>query len=276
MSLIPGFIKKPIGCVLSIVVGLFLMLLVLGVVVVITLDYFAVNIAGHVLQQKSGFVMTVEKQDVGVLSGSADVQGLQITNPERFAAKDFIRFNELKAKVEVGALLKKNIVVDEIVVDLDNLSIVQNKDGEYNFEALQKSLLGGSAAPAAGEKKSAGPSIPPFTIKKLTLKIHTAKYYNFKTGDGKPKNYDLNYERTFTDVNEKSLTTVEVAIGEDLAGGGFPVFLDVLKDKLLDPDTYINAVKGIGNLAGKAAGAVLNGIGDAAKGAGDLVKKIIP
>ncbi len=277
MSLIPGFIKKPIGCVLSIVVGLFLMLVVLGIVVVITLDYFAMDIAGHVLHQKSGFTLTVAKQNISVLSGSADVQGLQITNPDRFAAKDFIKFNELKGSVEVRPLLKKKIIVDEVVVDLDNLAVVQNKDGEYNFEALQKSLMGGaSAAPAAGEKKSSSMAIPPFTIKKLTLKIHSAQYYNFKTGDGKPKTYNLDYERTFTDVNETNLTSVEVAIGTDLSGKGFGVFLDILKDKILDPDTYLNAVKGVGGLVGNAAGAVLNGVGNAAKGAGDLVKKLIP
>ncbi len=277
MSLIPGFIKKPIGCILSLVVSLFLMFLVLGVVAVLTVDYFAVDIAAGVLHEKTGFTMTVQKHDIGVLSGSADLQGLQITNPERFTQKDFVSFNELKAKVEVGSLSSNRIVIDDIVVDLDNLSIVQDKDGEYNFEALQKSLEGSAAAAAAPSgAKSAGASIPPFTIKSLTLKIHTAKYYNFKTGDGTPKVYDVSYDHTFTNVNETNLTTVEVAIGQDLAGKGFSVFLDVLKDKILDPDTYLNAAKGVGGLVGNAAGAVMNGVGDAAKGASDLLKKVIP
>lgn len=273
MSLIPGFIKKPIGCVLSIIVGFFLMVLVLGVVTIVVVDYFAVDIAAHELHQRSGFTMTVEKQDIGLLSGSADLQGLKVENPDRFAAKDFVRFNELKAKVEVSPLLKKQIIIDEIVVDLDTLAVVQNKDGEYNFAALQNSLLGGAAA---ADKKSSSMAIPPFTIKKLTLKIHQAKYFNFKTGDGKPKLYDLNYERTFNDVTEKNLTSVEVAIGTDLSGKGFSIFLDVLKDKILDPDTYLNAVKGVGGLVGDAAGAVLNGVGNAAKGVGDSLKKLIP
>lgn len=274
MSLIPGFIKKPIGCILTIIVACFLMVLVLGVVTVIVVDYFAVDIAAHELHQRSGFTMTVEKQDIGVLSGSADLQGLKVENPERFAAKDFVRFNELKAKVEVAPLLKRQIIVDEIVVDLDSLAVVQNKDGEYNFAALQSSLLGGGAAGTG--TKSSPMSIPPFTIKKFTLKIHQAKYFNFKTGDGKPTLYNLNYERTFENVSEKNLTSVEVAIGTDLSGKGFGIFLDVLKDKLLDPDTYLDAVKGIGGLAGDAAGAVLNGVGNAAKGVGDTLKKLIP
>lgn len=274
MSLIPGFIKKPIGCILTLVVGLFLILLVLGVVGGLIVDHFALDIAAHEIHQRSGFVLTAEKQNINVFAGSADVQGLKLENPERFAAKDFVRFNELKGSVEIGALLKRQIVVDEVVVDLDTLAVVQDKDGEYNFAALQKSLLGGGAATGGG--KASGLSIPPFTIKKFTLRIHQAKYFNFKTGDGTPKIYDVNYDRTFTDVNEKNLTSVEVAIGTDLAGHGFSVFLDVLKDQVLDPDTYLNAVKGIGNLAGNAAGAVLDGVGNAAKGAGDLLKKIIP
>ncbi len=262
MSLIPGFIKKPLGCIFSLIIGFFLLVIVCGVVGVIVADHFAVGIAGKILQERSGFTMSVAKQDISILSGAVDLQGLKIENPDRFAAKDFVSLNEVKAKVEVMPLLKKQIVVDEIVVDLDCLSVVENKDGEYNFVALQKSLMPpktGTEATAAN--KAAGPSIPPFTIKKLTIRVHTAKYFDFASGDGKPRVYNLNYDKTFTDVTDQNLFAVEKQVGEDLAAQGFNVFLDVLTSKML-------------NYVGDAAGAVMNGAGSVVKGIGNALKNL--
>ncbi len=275
MSLLPGFIKKPLGCLLSILASLLLLVLVLVVVGSLVVDYFAINIAGHELKQRSGFTLTAGSQDIGVLHGNFDVKDLELTNPDRFAAKDFVKFNEIQTSVEVSTMLSKRVVVDEIVVDLESLAIVQNKDGEDNFAALQNSLMG-ATAPADATKKSKTPGIPPFTIKKLTLSVHGAKYFNFKTGDGKPAIYNLNYTRKFTDVNETNLFSVELAIGRDLDGKGFGIFSEILKDKILDHDTYLDAAKGITNLVGNATGAVLGGAGIALDGAGSLVKKVIP
>ena len=276
MSFLFGFIKKPLGCLLSIVVCLLLLLLVLVVVGSLVVDYFAINIAGHELKQRSGFTLTAGAQDIGVLHGKFDVHDLEVQNPDRFAARDFLKFNEIKTEVEVSTLLSQRIVVDEVIVDLDSLAIVQDKDGDYNFAALQNSLMGAAAAPADTTIQSKTPAIPPFTIKKLTLSMHTAKYFNFMTGEGKPALYNLGYTRTFTDVTEKNFLSVELAIGRDLDHLGYGVFTEILKDKILDPDTYLEAAKGVGNLVGHAAGAVLNGAGKVLDGADSLLKKVTP
>ncbi len=268
MSFLFGFINKPLGCLLSIFVSLLLLVVVLVVVSSLVVDYFAVNIAGHELKQRSGFTLTAGSQDIGVLHGYFDVKDLEVTNPERFAARDFIKFNEIKTSIEVSTILSKRIVVDEILVDLDSLAIVQNKDGEFNLAALQNSLMSGGG-PTDTTKKSSASAIPPFTIKKLTLSIHSAKYFNFNGGDGKPGIYNLGYTRTFTDVNETNLLSMEAAIGQDLRSKGYGIFTDILKEKILDPETYLGAVKGIGSLVGGAAGEIFDD-------AGSVLKKIIP
>jgi len=256
-------IRKPLGCIFKIVGALLVLLVLAGTVGVFLANHYAIPMASEVLKQRTGFTMTASKQDISVLSGAVDLQDFLVLNPDRFTTKEFVDLKEFKMKVEPASLLGKQIVIDELVVNLDSFAVVQSKDGEYNFEALQKGLIGGAGATTASGK--AGSAIPPFIIKKLTLRIGSAKYFNYKIGDGKPKLYNLNYERTFTDVTQADLAKVEVAIGTDLSAKGFTVFLDILKDKLLDPGEYINAVKGLG-------GAVIKGVGDVSKGVSNTVK----
>jgi hypothetical protein len=227
-----------------------------------------VEIAAKILNQKTGFSLSGGKQDISLLSGSGDVQDVLVANPDRFDAKDFLQFNELKVVVEPASLLGKRPVIDELLIDADSFAMVRNKDGSLNLTALADGLTGGAAGASA---PSGGPQtpIPPFTIKSFTVRIKSAKFFDFQHGDGKPKVVNLNYERTFTDINETNYAQVAVQIGADLSSNGYAFLADALKNELLDPATYLNAAKSVG-------GMVINGVGSAAKGAGSALRSIIP
>jgi hypothetical protein len=132
--------------------------------------------------------------------------------------------------------------------------------------ALKDGVMGGGAAASTPGKSS---SIPAFTVKKFTLRIKSAKLLDFQHGDGKPQITNMNYERTFTDINETNYNKVAVQIGLDLSANGFAFLSDALKNELLDPSTYLDAAKGL-------TGALLNGVGSAAKGVGTALKGIVP
>jgi hypothetical protein len=256
MSLFRTFIKKPLGCAFSLLVCLFLLLLVVGIVSVVVVDHFAVNIVAHELQQRTGFTLTAGQQDISALSGAVDLHDLEVTNPDRFAARDFLKFNEIKIKAEPTSPLHKRVIVDEIVVDLDSFAMVYNKDGSLNLMALKDGLMG--SAPAA-----------PFTVHSFTLKIKSVKLIDFKSNGGKPQIMNVNYSRTFTDVDETNYPTVAVQIGLDLKSAGFSFLANALANELLDPGTYFDAAKGL-------SGAVINDAGSLINGAGSLLKKVVP
>jgi uncharacterized protein involved in outer membrane biogenesis len=267
MSLFSSLVKKPLGCAFTILASLFLLVLVIVIVSVIVVDHFAVNIAAHELQQRSGFTLTAGQQDIGLLTGEADLHDLEITNPDRFAAKDFLKINEIAVNVEPLSVLHKRIIVDKFVVDIDSFAMVRNKDGSLNLTALKDGLLG--AAPITTGTKTSGNAVPPFTIHSFTLKIKTVKRFDFNSNNGKPQIIEVNYSQTFKDVDETNYPAVAVQIGADLKREGYSSFENALKDELLDPATYFDAMKSIGGEVLDDAGAVLNG-------AGALFKKIIP
>jgi hypothetical protein len=261
-------IRKPLGCLFKIIFALLLLIVAVGVVSVLLVEHFAVDVAAKILNQKTGFSLSGGKQEISILSGSGDVQDVIVANPDRFDAKDFLHFDELKVVVEPTSLLGKRPVIDELLIDVDSFAMVRNKDGSLNLTALADGLTGGTAgasAPSGGPKTP----IPPFTIKSFTLRIKSAKFYDFQHSDGKPEVVTLNYERTFTDINESNYAQVAVAIGADLSTKGYAFLANALKDELLDPATYLDAAKSVG-------GMVINGVGSAAKGAGSALRSIIP
>jgi hypothetical protein len=54
-----------------------------------------------------------------------------------------------------------------------------------------------------------------------------------------------------------------------LSAKGFAFLTDALKNELLDPSTYLDAARGLG-------GVVIDGVGSAAKGAGGMLRSILP
>jgi len=258
-------IKKPLGCLFKLIFTLFLLLVVFTVVSVLVVDHYAIDIVSKILNQKTGFSLSAGKQEISALSGAGALGDVFITNPDRFAAKDFLHFNELKLVTEPTSVLGKRIIIDEFVIDLDSFAMVRDKDGSLNLMALKDGLVGGGASSASGKSMP----IPPFTIKSFTLRIKSAKLLDFQHGSGKPQVVNMDYERTFTNINETNFNIVAVQIGADLSSKGYAYLADALKNELLDPSTYLNAVQDLG-------GAVLHGVGTATKGLGNPLKSILP
>lgn len=89
-----------------------------------------------------------------------------------FQQGTFLQAKQLRAKVAFWPLLKKRIQIDTLALDGLNITLVQRKDGSFNFD----SLLDSSAQnqPATPEKKESGAE--PFI---LTGKLLSATECNF-------------------------------------------------------------------------------------------------
>jgi hypothetical protein len=245
MKFLINLIKKPLGCILSLFIGLVMLVLVLGVVGVLLVDHYAVDIASRVLEQRTGFTMSVGQQDINAFGGSADLQNLQISNPDRFPSKEFMTLKEFKVKVDPASLLGKRIVVDEVLVDVDSATLVENKDGDINLLVLKDSLLSGGNAPAAGSSASSGPAIPPFLVKSFTLRINTIKFLDGSSGTISTVTQSVNYERTFTNVTEADVNTISSEVATDLSARGAAFVSQIAISKTVQGVS--NAIKGIGN-----------------------------
>jgi uncharacterized protein involved in outer membrane biogenesis len=272
-------ITKPLGCLFSLFFTLLVLLALFVVAVVLGVDHFAGDAAVYAVKMRTGFTMAYTTQDVDILHGLVDFEGLTITNSSRFPAPGFVDLNQIKLAIEPKSLVQDKLVVDEVVVDLKTLTVVRTADGEYNFAAFAQALQGNPAAaqPAATPAQPATTSaakIPPFIIHKLTIKIGTVDYCDFKSGSGKPKTYNIGYDRTFTDVT--SLETLKAQLAKDFAAQGLQFLSDALISTLIDPSTYLNLANGVLKEGGAVGGQVIDAGSNATKELGGTLKKLNP
>jgi uncharacterized protein involved in outer membrane biogenesis len=272
-------ITKPLGCLFSLIFSLLVLVVIVVVGAVVVIDHFAVPGVAALVKEKTGFTMTVGKQDVNLFAGSIDLQGLTITNSSRFAVPGFVDLNEFALQVSLKSLLSDRIDVGTVLVDLKDVTIVKAADGSYNakvFADALKAAIPASQSTSAQEKPGASGSskVPPFIIHSLTIKIGTVQYCDYSSGSGTPKVYTVNYSRTFTDVT--NLNALALALGKDFTGMGMEFMANMIVSSLTNLNTYLDLANGVLNGAGQAGTQLLNVGQGAAKGTGDLLKKINP
>lgn len=276
-------ITKPIGCLFSLLFSLVILVVLLAVGSVLVVDHYAADLAGAIVKEKTGFGLTYATQEVNLFKGQVDFQGLKLTNANAFPVPDFVEFNEFKTAVEPRSLLGDRIVVEEVVVDLKNVTIVKTADGTYNAKAFADALKAAipatqSASAQAKPGASGSSKVPPFIIKTLTVKISTVNYCDYSSGSGSPRVYHINYSRTFTDVTD--IKSVAMAMAQDFAGFGMTFMADMIVSTLTNFNTYLDLAndifKGAGQIGGKVLDVGQGVINGAAKGAGGLLKSVNP
>ncbi|MGA2052554.1 MAG: hypothetical protein ABSH19_04505 [Opitutales bacterium] len=272
-------ITKPLGCIFSLIFSLLVLAVVVVLGGIVVIDHFAVPGAAALIKEKTGFEMTYASQDVNLFAGSIDLQGLTITNSNQFPTPGFVDLNQFTSAVELGSLVSDKVVVDTVVVDLKDVTIVKTSDGVYNakvFADALKAMVPASQSAAAQQQPGASGSskVPPFLIKSLTIKIGTVQYCDYSSGSGTPKVYNINYSRTFTDVT--NLNALALALGKDFAGMGMEFMANMIVSSLTNLNTYVDLANGVLNGAGQVGGQILNVGQGAAKGAGSLINKINP
>ncbi len=107
-----------------------------------------------VVTEVTGFPLEIGSFRLGILDSRIDVGGMRLRNPEGFEDPRCLDVPRLVADPEFRTLFGRNIHVEEIVVDVEEVVVVKNAAGETNLERLR--ALGGG-----GKEKGNGTKEPP-------------------------------------------------------------------------------------------------------------------
>lgn len=222
-----SFFRKPLGCLLSLVVG--------GLLFIILLVAFglwfagsnkALAIASGIFADKSGGALTFAENDNNLFAGRVHLKGIEITNPSRFTDKQCLKLNEIHAEVNPFSVMGDRIEVPVVTFDLGNISLVGAEKWyeDNNLLDLKKAFVpAGAAAPEPKpEEKPAQPAPKvPFHIGKMTIRMGTIRIVSHATVAGQPAHViaeepaGLSWE--FTDVtDENAVEKVWPVIKNDL------------------------------------------------------------
>lgn len=274
-----SFFRKPLGCLLTLVIGGLLFLILLGAFILwFAGSAHALTFASTFVNDKSGGTLTFAENDTNLFDGRVHWKGVELTNPSRFTDKGFVKINELKAVVSPGSAFTDTIIIPELIVDIDSVSWVGSDDWmkDSNVFDFKKAFVGEAAA---SEKKpedkpaETGPK-KHFRIGKLVLKLDRIRVLKHATTAGEaPKvvvdqaTPSLNWE--FTDVSDENIKDKVYSVvqgkisrlGGDFAQLGVALGTAMLADQL-------------GSLGKQGVDLLNKGAGEATKAVGDVTKSL--
>jgi hypothetical protein len=235
------------------------------------------------LKATTGLDLGIRKLQVGIVSPVLSIEGLQLNNPEGFVDPVMLDLPEIYVDYEPGMLLKRKVYLKEVRLHLKEFLVVKNKNGKLNLDSLKP--VQKTQTKAKPEPKKDTAKTPEFKIDTLHLKVGKVIYKDY-TGKGRAsvKEFNVNIDQKFENITDpQSLTRLIVAkalmnttIGQlanfDVGALSASVSQSLGKAAQTTTETVGKAVE-----AGKEVGTkAVDTAGEAVKGAGEAIKKILP
>lgn len=195
------------------------------------------------IEGKTGFTASINKVDLKFFSGNLHIENIALGNPPYYQNKNLVHINQFSAKLAFMPLFKKQIVFDEMLIDIDRLTWVRNPQGSINgLEFLANFKKNPQASSTTPINSHATPPLSPkspikYLIKKLTVQLNSIDMLGFPHEDDL-LNFSLNFNQEFTDVTdiEKVIKSITADFHkQELALLAQEIFntpaLQVIKDK---------------------------------------------
>lgn len=156
-----------------------IVLLIVGILFLGTAKDFLVKTAVTIgITHVVGAPVNIEWLSIGIFKQSVRIRGFKIYNPKGFPRGELLNVSRVDIDYDLPSLLKKKIYLPLVVVNLDKLVVVTNKDGKLNVDALRVSQK--DPVPKRSEKRKAKPMS--FLIDDLTLSIGKVVRKNYSVG----------------------------------------------------------------------------------------------
>ena len=244
----PMKIKK---ILLGLVIAAVLVAIIAFVVVGLTLDGIVKKGVETFGPQVAKVEVKLDSVHIGLMSGSAQIKGLAVGNPEGYKAPHSITAGLISVGIEPGSLLKDKIVVRSVRLESPEITfeggLVKN-----NLKALMDNL-GGTNRSTTAEPKESKPAEPGKKLEVDDFLIVGAKVHVADTG------------KTVT-IPEIHLTNMgtgpEGITAQDLTQRALTELINVTLKELASSEL----VKGMDKAGAEA-------VGKAARSLGDLFKK---
>ncbi len=272
------------------IIKLIAIILIVGIVFLFAAkNILAKTIISGGVKAITGLSLNIKSMRIGLLNSLIDIKNLKLFNPKGFEDKLMINMPEIFVDYELGEFLKGKIHFTEIRLNLEEFTVVKNKDGVLNLDSLN---VVKAKKQTTAKKDSKKKKLPPLKIDVLKLRIGKVIYKDYSKG-GKPKvkEYDVDINEQYKNIDDpyrfvslivfKALMNTSIArltnfnlgpLSDGLEGtlkGATGITLDVA-DKTLE--TTEQAAKKTGETVKKAGEAAK----DAVQKTEEKLKKLLP
>jgi len=203
---------------------LFLMLLGAGVLALCWVLFLPMLVVRS-LHNRTGFDVSVEDISANPFTARISIRGLVIGNPSTYPISDFVKIGEFTADAEIASLFADRLVVEEAVVDIREIALVRNSQGERNALAFWKALVGESQPAQSGGDKAASeqkdkPAVKKeFLIRRLRLRLDRLVISDGITDTTQVRKVELQFSQDYENVTGVAQVT-EPIIRQAIARSG--------------------------------------------------------
>jgi len=157
----------------------------------------------------AGIKMSIGNVNIGLTDALVGIKNIEIMNPKGFPKGQMINIKEIYIDPETVDFLKDKIHLVEVRFDLDKLTIIRNKNGDFNFKKLTKAKKKQEGEPVE-EKTKTEPAKKgkkkEFQIDSMKLKLGTVVYKDYSVG-AEPKivTFNLNLDEEYEDITNPAM-----------------------------------------------------------------------
>lgn len=181
-------------------IAVLLLILMLGVFAVsIGKDLIIKGAIESIVSIATGLRIDIGELKTSIVNSSIDIRDMTVLNPPRFEDKIMLYIPEIYIDYDLSALLKKEIHLKDVRIDLKQFTVIKDKRGETNLDHIKnlKKKGGKTAKGGTGER--------PLQIDNLKLKIGKVIYKDYSLGE-KPviTEYNINLDSRYRNVQNAS------------------------------------------------------------------------
>ena len=126
-----NFLRSKKGKIIAGIAVIFFLVLTIGK------DYAIKVATTTAITEVTGAPASIRRLSLGIVKQSLDIQDFKIYNPQGFGEGVLADISLIHVDANLFALLKKNLRFEEIVLDIKEILIVKDKEGNLNVDALK-------------------------------------------------------------------------------------------------------------------------------------------
>jgi hypothetical protein len=165
MNVFLEILMKPINWVCSFIFGIIAFLLVVFATVALSINLWLPRLAPLLIGNDSGFRLKIGESESNVFTLNFNLYDVALENNGHYPVSKFVELKQFSTDLLLFSLFKKQVTVENFVLNLPQVTYVKNESGDVNMEEFIKSF-------SSRQKKSKERAKEPGKVQKFDREIY--------------------------------------------------------------------------------------------------------
>jgi hypothetical protein len=257
---------KPLNWVCSFIFGVVSFIVLLFVAAALCVNFWLPKALPHIVKSDSGFRLEMGKSESNIFTCNFNFYDVSIRNGNHFAVPQFLTMDRFTVDFLLYSLFTKKIVLEDLLLDIPQLTHVKNESGISNVEEFLRETL------TKERKNSTQPQRKKdIYVRHFSLRIGKVIFMDYATNPVKISEVNLDYALEMNDVSAETLLK---KLASDLRSRGGLILMQSLLSSLLNVPDLTEAAQATMKAYGIGKGDGVNKIMDTGKSLLEKIKSL--